>query len=121
MHRLNELLQQLRDRGNTVLVVEHDPDVIKVADHVVDLGPHAGSQGGQVMYEGPFKNLLSADTLTGKPEAAGIDQERFSFPQWKAVDQKRQSQQFAERERGYTERCTHRDHGCGRFGKELFD
>jgi excinuclease UvrABC ATPase subunit len=66
VHRLNELLQQLRDRGNTVLVVEHDPDVIKVADHIVDLGPHAGSQGGQVMYEGPFKSLLSADTLTGK-------------------------------------------------------
>ena len=66
VHRLNELLQQLRDRGNTVLVVEHDPDVIKVADHIVDLGPHAGSQGGQVMYEGPFKNLLTADTLTGK-------------------------------------------------------
>jgi excinuclease UvrABC ATPase subunit len=66
VHRLNELLQQLRDRGNTVLVVEHDPDVIKVADHVVDLGPHAGSQGGQVVYEGPFKNLLSADTLTGR-------------------------------------------------------
>jgi excinuclease UvrABC ATPase subunit len=66
VHRLNELLQQLRDRGNTVLVVEHDPDVIKVADHIVDVGPHAGSQGGQVMYEGPFKNLLSADTLTGK-------------------------------------------------------
>jgi len=66
VHRLNELLQQLRDRGNTVLVVEHDPDVIKVADHVVDLGPHAGSQGGQVMYEGPFKDLSSADTLTGK-------------------------------------------------------
>jgi len=66
VHRLNELLQQLRDRGNTVLVVEHDPDVIKVADHIVDVGPHAGSQGGQVMYEGPLKNLLSADTLTGK-------------------------------------------------------
>ncbi len=66
VHRLNELLQQLRDRGNTVLVVEHDPDVIKVADHVVDVGPHAGSQGGHVMYEGSFKSLLSADTLTGK-------------------------------------------------------
>ncbi len=66
VHRLNELLQQLRDRGNTVLVVEHDPDVIKVADHIVDVGPHAGSQGGQVIYEGSFKNLLSADTLTGK-------------------------------------------------------
>ena len=66
VHRLNELLQQLRDRGNTVLVVEHDPDVIKVADHVVDVGRQAGSQGGQSMYEGPFQNLLSADTLTGR-------------------------------------------------------
>ena len=66
VHRLNELLQQLRDRGNTVLVVEHDPDVIKVADYIVDLGPHAGTQGGQIMYEGSFKNLLRADTLTGK-------------------------------------------------------
>src|ERR1700680_147498 len=66
VHRLNELLQQLRDRGNTVLVVEHDPDVIKVADHIVDMGPHAGSQGGQIMYEGPCKNLSSADTLPGK-------------------------------------------------------
>lgn len=66
VHRLNELLQQLRDRGNTVLVVEHDPDVIKVADYIVDVGPRAGSQGGQIVYEGSFKNLLSADTLTGK-------------------------------------------------------
>ena len=66
VHRLNELLQQLRDRGNTVLVVEHDPDVIKVADHIVDVGPHAGSQGGEIVYEGTFKNLLGANTLTGK-------------------------------------------------------
>ena len=66
VHRLNELLQQLRDRGNTVLVVEHDPDVIKVADHIVDVGPHAGNQGGQIVYEGTFKDLLSAKTLTGK-------------------------------------------------------
>ena len=43
VHRLNELLQKLRDKGNTVIVVEHDPDVIKVADHIVDVGPHAGS------------------------------------------------------------------------------
>ena len=65
VHRLNELLQQLRDRGNTVLVVEHDPDVIKVADHIVDVGPKAGSQGGEIVYEGSFKNLLNAKTLTG--------------------------------------------------------
>jgi excinuclease UvrABC ATPase subunit len=66
VHRMNELLQRLRDRGNTVLVVEHDPDVIKVADHVVDVGPRAGSRGGEIVYEGSFAGLLDADTLTGK-------------------------------------------------------
>lgn len=66
VHRLNELLQKLRDKGNTVLVVEHDPDVIKVADHVVDVGPFAGTRGGTIVFEGTFKELLSADTLTGK-------------------------------------------------------
>ncbi|MCB8946515.1 MAG: excinuclease ABC subunit UvrA [Ardenticatenaceae bacterium] len=66
IHQLNEMLQKLRDRGNTVLVVEHDPDVIKVADHIVDLGPHAGTQGGEIVYEGDYEGLLQADTLTGK-------------------------------------------------------
>ena len=66
VHRLNELLQKLRDKGNTVLVVEHDPDVIKVADHIVDVGPHAGSQGGEIVYEGTYAGLLNADTLTGE-------------------------------------------------------
>jgi excinuclease UvrABC ATPase subunit len=66
VHRLNELLQKLRDKGNTVLVVEHDPDVIKVADHVVDVGPHAGHRGGTVVYAGAYEGLLKADTLTGK-------------------------------------------------------
>jgi len=66
VHRLNELLQKLRDNGNTVLVVEHDPDVIRVADHIVDMGPHAGSQGGEIVYEGSYAGLLKADTLTGK-------------------------------------------------------
>ncbi|AJY76849.1 ATP-binding cassette domain-containing protein [Paenibacillus beijingensis] len=65
VHRLNELLQKLRDKGNTVIVVEHDPDVIKVADHIVDVGPHAGSRGGTIVYEGSFQGLLEADTLTG--------------------------------------------------------
>jgi excinuclease UvrABC ATPase subunit len=65
VHQLNEMLQKLRDKGNTVLVVEHDPDVIKVADHVVDLGPHAGSRGGEIVYEGSYAGLLKADTLTG--------------------------------------------------------
>ncbi len=66
IHRMNELLQKLRDKGNTVIVVEHDPDVIKVADHVVDLGPHAGRDGGEIVYEGSYANLLKANTLTGK-------------------------------------------------------
>jgi excinuclease UvrABC ATPase subunit len=66
VHWLNEMLQKLRNRGNTVLVVEHDPDVIKVADHIVDLGPRAGNQGGEIVYEGSYAGLLEADTLTGK-------------------------------------------------------
>ncbi len=65
VHRLNELLQKLRDKGNTVLVVEHDPDVIKVADHIVDVGPHAGSRGGTIVYEGSYAGLLESGTLTG--------------------------------------------------------
>lgn len=66
VHRLNDLLKKLRDKGNTVIVVEHDPDVIKVADHVVDVGPHAGKRGGTIMYEGTYEGLLQSDTLTGK-------------------------------------------------------
>ena len=65
IHRMNELLQKLRDKGNTVIVVEHDPDVIKVADHIVDIGPHAGSAGGTIVFEGNYDGLLEADTLTG--------------------------------------------------------
>jgi excinuclease UvrABC ATPase subunit len=66
VHRMNELLQKLRDKGNTVIVVEHDPDVIKVADHVVDVGPHAGSRGGEIVYQGSAAGLLRAGTLTGQ-------------------------------------------------------
>ena len=66
IHRMNELLQKLRDKGNTVIVVEHDPDVIKVADHVVDVGPLAGPHGGEIVYEGSYANLLKANTLTGR-------------------------------------------------------
>ncbi|HZG77596.1 MAG TPA: excinuclease ABC subunit UvrA, partial [Paenibacillus sp.] len=65
VHRLNELLQKLRDKGNTVIVVEHDPDVIKVADHIVDVGPYAGSRGGTIVYEGSYRGLLESGTLTG--------------------------------------------------------
>ncbi|MEV5678102.1 excinuclease ABC subunit UvrA [Streptomyces sp. NPDC052179] len=64
--RLNDLLVRLRDKGNTVLVVEHDPDVMAVADHVVDMGPGAGTDGGRVVFEGSFDRLREAGTLTGR-------------------------------------------------------
>ncbi|MGN6522707.1 MAG: ATP-binding cassette domain-containing protein [Actinomycetes bacterium] len=64
--RMNDLLLRLRDRGNTVLVVEHKPQTIAVADHVVDLGPGAGSAGGQVCFEGSVAGLRSSGTVTGR-------------------------------------------------------
>ena len=64
--RMNELLLQLRDKGNTVLVVEHKPEAIAIADHIVDLGPGAGAGGGEVMFEGTVKELRASGTLTGR-------------------------------------------------------
>jgi excinuclease UvrABC ATPase subunit len=66
VHLLTELLQKLRDKGNTVIVVEHDPDVMRVADHIVDMGPRAGNAGGEIVFDGSFDELGHADTLTGK-------------------------------------------------------
>ncbi|GIF20282.1 excinuclease ABC A subunit [Actinoplanes tereljensis] len=66
IQRMNDLLKQLRDKGNTVLVVEHKPEMIAIADHVVDLGPRAGTDGGQVMYEGTLEGLRASGTLTGR-------------------------------------------------------
>jgi excinuclease UvrABC ATPase subunit len=64
--RMNQLLLQLRDKGNTVLVVEHKPEVIAIADHVVDLGPGAGAAGGEVTFEGSVADLRQSETLTGR-------------------------------------------------------
>jgi excinuclease UvrABC ATPase subunit len=66
VERMNELLLRLRDKGNTVLVVEHEPDTIAVADHVVDLGPGAGAAGGSVCFEGTVEELRAGDTITGR-------------------------------------------------------
>ncbi|HEX4428886.1 MAG TPA: excinuclease ABC subunit UvrA [Frankiaceae bacterium] len=66
IQRMNELLLQLRDKGNTVLVVEHKPETIAIGDHVVDLGPKAGTEGGQVMFEGTVEGLRESDTITGR-------------------------------------------------------
>ena len=65
IERMNQLLLQLRDKGNTVLVVEHKPETIAIADHVVDLGPGAGTKGGSVCYEGSLEGLRGSDTITG--------------------------------------------------------
>jgi excinuclease UvrABC ATPase subunit len=64
--RMNDLLLRLRDKGNTVLVVEHKPQVIAIADHVVDLGPGAGSAGGSICFEGTVNELRTSDTVTGR-------------------------------------------------------
>ncbi len=66
IQRMNDLLLHLRDKGNTVLVVEHKPEAIAIADHVVDLGPRAGSEGGEVVFEGSVEGLRASDTLTGR-------------------------------------------------------
>ncbi|MBB3036961.1 ATP-binding cassette domain-containing protein [Hoyosella altamirensis] len=66
IQRMNDLLLRLRDKGNTVLVVEHKPEAIAIADHVVDLGPHAGTAGGEVVFEGTVDGLRASDTLTGR-------------------------------------------------------
>ncbi|MEA2385504.1 MAG: hypothetical protein QOH72_5475, partial [Solirubrobacteraceae bacterium] len=66
IQRMNELLRRLRDKGNTVLVVEHKPETIAIADHVVDLGPGAGTAGGTVCFEGTVEGLRGGSTLTGR-------------------------------------------------------
>jgi excinuclease UvrABC ATPase subunit len=66
IERMNELLLQLRDKGNTVLVVEHKPETIAIGDHVVDLGPKAGADGGEVVFEGTVEGLRKSDTITGR-------------------------------------------------------
>jgi excinuclease UvrABC ATPase subunit len=66
IQRMNDLLLRLRDKGNTVLVVEHKPEVIAIADHVVDLGPRAGTEGGEVVFEGTVAALRASATLTGR-------------------------------------------------------
>ncbi len=73
IQRMNGLLLQLRDKGNTVLVVEHKPEAIEIADHVVDLGPHAGAGGGEVVFEGTVEELRASGTLTGRH----LDDERI--------------------------------------------
>lgn len=66
VYRMNNLLKQLRDKGNTVLVVEHDRDVISIADYVIDVGPQAGQHGGEIVFTGTYPDLLKSGTRTGR-------------------------------------------------------
>ncbi|MBK8463051.1 MAG: excinuclease ABC subunit UvrA [Nigerium sp.] len=66
IQRMNDLLVRLRDKGNTVLVVEHKPEVMAIADHVIDIGPRAGSHGGEIVYQGDLAGLRASGTLTGR-------------------------------------------------------
>lgn len=66
VHRMSRLLKSLRDKGNTVLVVEHDKDIISIADHVIDIGPLAGKNGGEILFEGTYEELLLSPTKTGE-------------------------------------------------------
>ncbi|ULG71264.1 ATP-binding cassette domain-containing protein [Macrococcus brunensis] len=65
IENINRIIQSIRDKGNTVLVVEHDPDIIKIADHVIDIGPGAGKNGGNIIFQGSYADLLRSDTATG--------------------------------------------------------
>ncbi|MEG0383424.1 MAG: excinuclease ABC subunit UvrA [Solibacillus sp.] len=66
VYRLNDLLRQIRDKGNTVLVVEHDPDVIAIADYIVDVGPGAGAHGGTILFSGPYEEFAKSDSITAQ-------------------------------------------------------
>ncbi|MCG3412749.1 ATP-binding cassette domain-containing protein [Staphylococcus massiliensis] len=66
IEKINKIMASIRDKGNTVMIVEHDPDVIKEADHVIDIGPGAGKNGGEITFTGSYDALLASDTATGK-------------------------------------------------------
>ncbi|KOU04763.1 daunorubicin resistance protein DrrC [Streptomyces sp. NRRL F-5755] len=87
VRRLNDLLVRLRDKGNTVLVVEHDRDVIAIADHVVDMGPGAGTRGGEVVFAGTVRGLAAADTPTGRGlrRVTGVKEEPRTPGGWLTV------------------------------------
>ena len=122
IQQMNDLLLRLRDKGNTVLVVEHKPETIAIADHVVDLGPGAGTAGGEVVFEGTVDGLRASGTLTGrhlndrtslKPSvrtAVGCDE-----------GARRPHAQPAERQRRHPAGASGGGDGRRRFGQELTD
>ena len=122
VQRMNRLLVALRDKGNTVLVVEHEPEVIAIADHVVDMGPGAGVHGGTVVFEGDVAGLRASDTITGRalrdrPHAQG-DGARAGRS---AARRARHAAQPARRDRRHPARRPDRGHRRRRLRQELAD
>ena len=119
---MNDLLLQLRDKGNTVLVVEHKPEAIDIGDHVVDLGPGAGAAGGEVVFEGTVEGLRASGThdrppsrRPGRAQGDGADADRH------ARGARRRHQQPAGRRRRHPARRPRGGHRRGRVGQELAD
>ena len=122
IQRMNDLLLQLRDKGNTVLVVEHKPETIAIADHVVDLGPGAGSGGGEVVFEGTIEGLRESDTITGRhldDRASLKDAVRDAVRE--AGGARRRHQQLAGRRCRHPARRVGGPDRRGRVGQELAD
>ena len=120
VQRMNDLLLQLRDKGNTVLVVEHEPETIAIADHVVDLGPGAGTGGGTVCFEGTVKELRRSGTITGRhlDDRAAL-KEKVRTPNGHAGDPRRDDAQPPERRRRHPPRRAGRRDRRGRLREEL--
>ena len=122
IQRMNDLLLRLRDKGNTVLVVEHKPEAIAIADHVIDLGPGAGTAGGEVVFEGTVDGLRASDTLTGRH----LDDRAHLKPAVRTSSERpggarRHHPQSAERRRRHSARRAGRRHRRGGLGEELAD
>ncbi len=122
IERMNDLLLQLRDKGNTVLVVEHKPETIAIADHVVDLGPGAGTEGGTVCFEGTVEGLRGSDTTTGRhlDDRATLKESVRSSVRH-AGDPRRVDAQPPRRGRRHPPRGALRGHGRRRLRQELAD
>ncbi|GAA3209699.1 excinuclease ABC subunit UvrA [Streptomyces thermocoprophilus] len=120
IQRMNDLLLRLRDKGNTVLVVEHKPEVIAIADHVVDLGPGAGTAGGTVCYEGTVDGLRTSGTVTGRhlDDRAKV-KDTVREPTGAPADPRSDHPQPAQRRRGHPARGAGRRHRRRRLRQEF--
>ena len=122
IERMNDLLLQLRDKGNTVLVVEHKPETIAIADHVVDLGPRAGTEGGEVVFEGTVEGCGGVTRITGRHlDDRATLKESVRTPSGALEVRGAQHPQPAGRRRRHPSRRALRGHGRRRLRQELAD